>query len=149
MSLGMTVTLLVWMAHRLVSSNKPARYSSLASCSASDGGTLEPQVGFEILGDLPHQSLERQFPDQKLSGFLVTTDFSKRQQSPACSDEVFFTLPVEGALFLATLVASCLWGAFPPVDLRAVCLFRAIFFHLKLWTRRNTSWNQDCREKYQ
>ena len=43
----------------------------------ADGGTLEPQVGFEILGDLPHQPLERQFPDQKLSGFLVTTDFSK------------------------------------------------------------------------
>ena len=43
----------------------------------ADGGTLEPQVGFEILGDLPHQPLERQFPDQKLGGFLVTTDFSK------------------------------------------------------------------------
>ena len=31
-----------------------------------------------------------------------------------------------GALFLAALVASCLRGALPPVDLRAVCLVRAI-----------------------
>ena len=77
MSLGLTVTLLVWMAHRLVSSNKPSRYASLASCSASDGGTLEPQVGFEILGDLPHQPLERQLPNQKMGGFLVRTDFSE------------------------------------------------------------------------
>ena len=51
------------------------RFASLLQ--RADGGTLEPQVGFEILGDVPHQPLERQFPDQKLGGFLVTTDFSK------------------------------------------------------------------------
>ncbi len=39
----------------------------------------------------------------------------------------FLTPPVEGALFLAALVASCFLGALPPVDLRAVCLVRAIF----------------------
>jgi hypothetical protein len=33
---------------------------------------------------------------------------------------------VAGALFLAALVASCFLGAFPPVDLRAVCLVLAI-----------------------
>ena len=31
-----------------------------------------------------------------------------------------------GAVFLAAFEASCLRGAFPPVDLRAVCLVRAI-----------------------
>lgn len=31
-----------------------------------------------------------------------------------------------GADFLAALVASCFLGALPPVDLRAVCLVRAI-----------------------
>ena len=31
-----------------------------------------------------------------------------------------------GALFLAALVANCFRGAFPPVDLRAVCFVRAI-----------------------
>ena len=35
MSLGMMVTRLAWMAHRLVSSNRPTRYASEASCSAS------------------------------------------------------------------------------------------------------------------
>lgn len=39
------------------------------------------------------------------------------------------TPPVEGALFRAAFVASCLRGAFPPVDLRAVCFVRAIFPH--------------------
>jgi hypothetical protein len=33
---------------------------------------------------------------------------------------------VAGADLRAALVASCLRGAFPPVDLRAVCLVRAI-----------------------
>ena len=35
---------------------------------------------------------------------------------------------VTGALFLAALIASCFLGAFPPADLRAVCLVRAIFY---------------------
>jgi len=34
--------------------------------------------------------------------------------------------PVVGADFLAALVANCLRGAFPPVDLRAVCFVRAM-----------------------
>merc|ERR1712121_316633 len=38
----------------------------------------------------------------------------------------FVTPPVAGALFRAALVASCFLGAFPPVDLRAVCLVRAM-----------------------
>jgi len=33
---------------------------------------------------------------------------------------------VAGALLRAALVASCLRGALPPVDLRAVCLVLAI-----------------------
>ncbi len=38
----------------------------------------------------------------------------------------FFTPPVAGADLRAALVASCFRGALPPVDLRAVCLVRAI-----------------------
>ena len=34
MSLGMIVTRLAWIAHKLVSSNRPTRYASDASCSA-------------------------------------------------------------------------------------------------------------------
>ena len=33
---------------------------------------------------------------------------------------------IKGAVFLAALVANCFLGAFPPVDLRAVSLERAI-----------------------
>ena len=38
----------------------------------------------------------------------------------------FFAPPAAGADLRAALVASCLRGAFPPVDLRAVCLVRAM-----------------------
>lgn len=40
----------------------------------------------------------------------------------------FFTPPVDGALLRAAFVANCLRGALPPVDLRAVCLVRAIVY---------------------
>ena len=42
----------------------------------------------------------------------------------------FLTPPVAGADLRAALVASCFRGAFPPVDLRAVCLVRAIVINL-------------------
>ena len=35
------------------------------------GGALEPQVGLEVLGDLPDQALEGQLADQQLGGLLV------------------------------------------------------------------------------
>ena len=38
----------------------------------------------------------------------------------------FLTPPVAGADLRAALVASCFLGALPPVDLRAVCLVRAM-----------------------
>jgi hypothetical protein len=46
----------------------------------------------------------------------------------------FLTPPVAGADLRAALVASCLRGAFPPVDLRAVCLVRAILIVTVLLT---------------
>jgi hypothetical protein len=42
----------------------------------------------------------------------------------------FLTPPVAGADLRAALVASCLRGALPPVDLRAVCLVRAMVANL-------------------
>jgi hypothetical protein len=42
-----------------------------------DGGALEPQVGLEVLGDLPDQALEGQLPDEQLSALLVTADLSQ------------------------------------------------------------------------
>ena len=43
-----------------------------------------------------------------------------------CYAEGVTASPVAGADLRAALVASCLRGALPPVDLRAVCLVRAM-----------------------
>ena len=51
---------------------------------------------------------------------------SRRATVPGLYLWGFLTPPVAGADFLAALVASCFLGAFPPVDLRAVCLVRAM-----------------------
>ena len=40
-----------------------------------DGRALEAQVGLEVLGNFPDQTLERQLADQQLSRLLVATDF--------------------------------------------------------------------------
>ncbi|KAK4828948.1 LOW QUALITY PROTEIN: hypothetical protein QYF61_001569 [Mycteria americana] len=88
------------------------------------GRALEAQVGLEVLRDLAHQPLEGQLADQQLRRLLVAPDLAQRHRAgPRCG---FFTPPVAGALLRAALVASCLRGAFPPVDLRAVCFVRAI-----------------------
>ena len=39
----------------------------------ADSGGLEPQVGLEVLGDLPDQALEGQLADQQLGRLLVPT----------------------------------------------------------------------------
>merc|ERR1711952_331332 len=51
---------------------------------------------------------------------------SRRATVPARYLWGFLTPPVAGADFLAALLARCFLGAFPPVDLRAVCLVRAM-----------------------
>ena len=42
-----------------------------------DSRALEPQVGLEVLGDLPHQALEGQLADEELSGLLVPPDLTE------------------------------------------------------------------------
>ena len=42
-----------------------------------DSRALEPEISLEILRDLPHQSLERQLPDQQLGNLLVLPDLTK------------------------------------------------------------------------
>ena len=39
-----------------------------------DGGGLEPEVGLEVLGDLPDEPLEGKLPDEELGGLLVPPD---------------------------------------------------------------------------
>ena len=44
---------------------------------SEDGGTLEAQVGLEVLGDLADEALEGELADQKLGGLLVAADLAK------------------------------------------------------------------------
>ena len=57
---------------------------------------------------------------------------SRRATVPGRYRYGFFTPPVAGADFLAAFVASCLRGAFPPVDFRAVCLVRAMVLSMSI-----------------
>ena len=48
-----------------------------AYLKGSDGSALEPEIGFEVLGNLPDETLEGQLADQKLSRLLVTPDLTE------------------------------------------------------------------------
>merc|ERR1740123_2739218 len=41
------------------------------------GGALEAEVGLEVLGDLPDQTLEGELADEQLGGLLVATDLTE------------------------------------------------------------------------
>jgi len=53
---------------------QPDQVSLAGLLKSSNSGRLEPEIGFEILSDFPHQTLEGQLPDEKLSGLLVSSD---------------------------------------------------------------------------
>merc|ERR1712072_1276529 len=44
---------------------------------SSDGGGLEPEVGLEVLGNLPDETLEGELPDEELGGLLVPPDLTE------------------------------------------------------------------------
>jgi len=48
-----------------------------------DSGSLEPQVGLEVLGDLADEALEGELPDEELGTLLVPTDLAKGDGSGA------------------------------------------------------------------
>ena len=89
------------------------------------GRGLEAKVSLEILNDFTNQTLEGELADEELSALLVTTDLTESDGTRPVSVGLFDTT-LAGADLRAALVESCLRGAFPPVDLRAVCLVRAI-----------------------
>ncbi len=113
-----------------------------------DGLALEPDLLFELSGDLTDQSLEGQLPDQQVS----LNKKKGRKEGPTAKVELeichtlfwnfliylratvpglnlwgFLTPETMGADLRAIFwAASCLRGTFWAVDLRAVCLVRAI-----------------------
>ncbi|KAK8448795.1 hypothetical protein SEVIR_7G103250v4 [Setaria viridis] len=125
MSLGMIVTRLAWMAHRLVSSNRPTRYASAASCSAA---TAEDWNRRSVLKSCAISRTSRWNGSFRIRSSVLFwyLRISRSATVPGRNLWGFFTPPVAGADLRAALVASCLRGALPPVDLRAVCLVRAI-----------------------
>ena len=64
-------------------------FGSFLQCE--NGRTLEPQICFEILRNFTNQSLKWKFPNQKISGFLVPSDFSKSNGSWAVAMRFFYT----------------------------------------------------------
>lgn len=64
-----------------------------------DGGTLETEIGFEILRYFSDQSLEGQLSDEQLGTLLVTTDLSEGDSA--------------GPVAMGFLHATGRWGALP------------------------------------
>ena len=91
-----------------------------------DGGGLEAEVALEVLGDLTNEALEGKLSEEELSGLLELADLTKSHGAGAVAVGLLDTSGGGGALAGAALVARALRGALPPVDLRAVCLVRAI-----------------------
>nr|ACJ84494.1 unknown [Medicago truncatula] len=83
MSLGIIVTRLAWIAHKLVSSKRPTRYafSSLLQCKHSMA--LETKVSLEVLSNFTNQPLEWELPDQELSTLLILPNLTKSNSSRA------------------------------------------------------------------
>ena len=46
-----------------------------------DGGTLEPEVGLEVLGDLSDEPLEGKLSDEKFCALLVTSDLPESDRA--------------------------------------------------------------------
>merc|ERR1711905_30906 len=119
------VTRLAWMAQRLVSSKRPTRYASLASCRAI---TAELWNLRSVLKSWAISLTRRWKGSLRMRS---SVDFwylliSRRATVPGLYLWGFLTPPVAGADLRAALVASCFLGALPPLDLRAVCLVRAM-----------------------
>ena len=73
-----------------------------------DCGSLETQVSLEVLSDLTDKTLEGQLSDEKLSGFLVSSDLSKSNCSWSVS--VWFLDSTSGWGTLASGLGSQLFS---------------------------------------
>ena len=63
-----------------------------------DGRGLEAKIGLEVLGDLTDQTLEGEFPDEKLGRFLVSTDLSQSDCSGPVTVRFLHTAGGRGGL---------------------------------------------------
>ena len=70
----MMVTRLVWMAHKLASSNSLTRYASATSWRHSIATDWNRRSVLKSWAISLHQPLERQFPDEQCRGLLEMAD---------------------------------------------------------------------------
>lgn len=73
--------------------------------------TLETKIGFEILSDLPNQTLERQLADQQLSRLLVASNLPESYCSGPVTVRLLYAAGSRGAL------PGCLRGQLLPRSL--------------------------------
>ena len=60
---------------------KSINHLSETNLQSSNSSALEPEIGLEVLGNLPDQTLERQLADEQLSGLLVPPDLTESNGS--------------------------------------------------------------------
>eukprot|EP00939_MAST-03C_sp_MAST-3C-sp1_P002920 g2920.t1 len=65
---------------------------------SKDGGSLETEIGLEVLGDLTNETLERKLADKKVRGLLVAADLTESDGSRSVSVGLLDTSSRGGAL---------------------------------------------------
>lgn len=95
--------------------------------------TLESQVGLEVLSNFSYKTLERQFSDEQLCGFLVPSDFSESDCSWPVPMGLLYTTSGGSTLtcslcgklftrsFSSCTFTSCLLCTCHSVDLKNIC----------------------------
>jgi hypothetical protein len=90
-----------------------------------DGGSLEAEVGLEVLCDLTDQTLEGQLADQEVSRLLVPTDLTESDSSRAVTVGLLDTT-CGGGRFPGGLRSELLTGCLSTGGL-ACCLLCSVF----------------------
>jgi hypothetical protein len=62
---------------------KPDKVRLCGLLEGHDGGTLEPQVRLELLGNLTDEALEGELADEKIGRFLVAANFTEGDRTRA------------------------------------------------------------------
>merc|ERR1712105_467612 len=92
----MMVTLLAWIDTQVRVLEQSHQVGLASLLQGHHGRALEPEVGLEILGNLPHEALEWQLTDKQLGGLLVSPNFPEGHRARP--------VPVR------FLHSSCCWG---------------------------------------
>ena len=115
-------------------------FRSFLQCK--DGLRTETKIILEFLSNFTNQSLEGQFADQQFSAFLITTNLTCQGGIDEASwRRQLLELICEQLLWLIAFEEL-----FPPVDLRAVCLVRAIAKDLNEWKNEKIKFESSSRE---